>query len=130
MKRLVSVVMCVAMMLIASAAGAFDAPGGAQYGVTTDGVYFVNTDLVKAANGSAPKLLAAPTFKAEAMKLDGNYYIYVSEKKFRAGTKTDFCFDVGNNQFIPHVLINDARIKAEDAADNGVGGYNFRMAPK
>jgi len=125
-----AIVLCMAIMMMATAVQAFDAPGGALYGVTADGTYFVSADLVKAANGSAPKLLAAPAFKAEVMKLDGNYYIYASGKKLRANTKTDFCFDVGNNQFIPHVLVNDARIKAEDAADNGVGGYNFRMAPK
>lgn len=131
MKKVFMAAMCVAMMFIATGAWAFDAPGGAQYGVTADGIYFVNADLVKAINGSVPKLLAAPNFKAEAMKLDGNYYVYASGKKLRAGGgKTDFCFDAGNGQYIPHALMNDARIKTEDTADNGVGGYNFRMSPK
>lgn len=124
------IVLCVAIMVMATAVQAFDAPGGALYGVTADGVYFLSADLVKAANGGAAKLLAAPGFKAEAMKLDGNYYVYASGKQLRPDGKTDFCFDVGNNQFIPHAIVNDARIKQEDIADNGVGGYNFRLAPK
>jgi hypothetical protein len=130
MKKVLLTVIGLAMMFVANAVWAFDAPGGALYGVNADGIYFISADLVKAANGSGiPKLLAAPTFKAEAMKLDGNYYV-ASGKKPRAGSKTDFCFDIGGGQFVPHALIDDARIKVEDATDNGVGGYNFRMAPK
>lgn len=128
-KIFTAVMACLAVIFLASTVMAFDAPGGAAYGVTAEnGTYFVSADLVKAANGSAPKLLAAPTFKPEAMKLDGNYYIYTAGKKLRG--KVDFCFDIGNNSYIPHVLVYDSRIKAEDTADNGVGGYNFRMAPK
>jgi len=123
-----AIVLCMAIMVMAMAVQAFDAPGGALYGVTADGTYFVSADLVKAANGSAPKAMVAPSFKREAMVLDGNYYVYKSGKSVRA--KTDFCFDIGNNQYIPHAVIDDARVKAADVSDNGVGGFNFRVAPK
>lgn len=124
-----------AMIFIANLALAFEAPGGALYGVTTDGVYYLAKSLVDAANGKPPKVMFQPDPSVDKwvrleMSLDGSYYVYSSSRKLLPGVKTDFCFDIGNRKYIPHALIQDQRIKAGDYVDNGVGGYNFRLEPK
>ena len=131
MKKVFSAVMvCLAVIFIAGTVGAFDAPGGALYGVTSDGTYFISTDLVTAANGSAPKAMVEfEDYERQAMTLDGNYYIYKSGEKMEASEKVHFCFDIGGDRYIPHALRKKTSIQA-NVVKNGRGGYNFYMLPK
>jgi hypothetical protein len=105
----------------------FKPPLGALYGVTVAGDYFVAKKLVEAAEGEKPKAMYGPAWDRKAMTLVGDYFVYRSGVKKRVGIKTDFCFDIGGNRFLPHALIENEMIKQSDAVDNGVGGYNFRM---
>lgn len=130
MKTVVIAVIAAVIIFVASVAWAFEAPDGALYGVMAEGKYFIAKNLVDAANGSPPRVMFGPDWKRLEMKLDGNYYVYTFGQRLPKGLKTDFCFDIGNDQYLPHALITDQRIKEEDTVDNTVGGYNFRLDPK
>jgi len=130
-KNFFTAAMVMAMMFIASTVMAFEPQAGANqnYGVQT-GIYYISVELVKAANGNAPKAMFGPgTWGRYEMKLDGNYYIYTSGKKFLAGAKAEFCFDVGNEKYIPDVISGDSRIKKGDLKSNRDGYPNFYVTP-
>lgn len=102
---------------------------GQLYGVTTDGTYFISKKLVDKAEGDAPKAMFGPSWNRKDMQAAGDYFIFKSGVKKRLGVKTDYCFDIGGDRYIPHALAEDPIIKDGDFVDNGKGGYNFRTGP-
>jgi hypothetical protein len=128
MKKWLIVSVLVFAICLPLTAGAQDFKGQ-PYGVTTNGVYFLDAKVWNKAEGDAPKVMYGPAWNPKPMKLVGGYYIYESGLRKRLGVKTDYCFDIGGDRFIPHALVEDPIIKDGDFVDNGRGGYNFRTAP-
>jgi len=103
------------------------------YGFTKDGLFFIAKSLIVEFKGSKPKFRADLTDWEDCpMKEQNGYYIYKYDIKSQPLTdKVIYCFSIGGNRYIPHVLVNKRPIRYnhDDVSDNNQGGYNFKTLP-
>lgn len=146
---IVAVIMVLAVMLSASAVFAAEAKAKAEASASADakgkeaatpkstftpptpyghkdGVFWISKDLVAESGFTGtPKIISDATgWKWITMKSVGGYWVVKTDVKL---PKAEYCFDIGNEQFIPHALMGKSTaINMSDVIDNhGKGGYNF-----
>jgi hypothetical protein len=104
------------------------------YGVTAGGIYFVAKDLVTAVEGSVPRVLFETRWQRYPMVASGKYYIFRSGRRIILPLAS-YCFDIGGNEYLPHVLYKGrggafaSQINNADIKDNKNFGYNFMTVP-
>lgn len=121
----------VALLYLAAASAA--SAGNSLYGFTSDGLFYIHKDVVAAAGADDPKLVAGINkWERVAMKRTGDYYIYQAKTTGQYKFPLLYCFDLGGERYIPHVLVDmgSPLINPDEVKPHGNGGYNFFTKPQ
>ena len=107
--------------------------GNSLYGFTSEGLFYIHVDVVAAAGGDSPELVAGFNNWARVpMSRSGNYYIYQASTTGQFKFPLLYCFDLGGERYIPHVLVDmgSPLINPDEVKSNNSGGYNFLTKPQ
>lgn len=105
------------------------------YGFTKTGVFYIHKSLIAQSNGEIPCLVAGVTnwTNNTKMQLDGDYYIYEAKIDKPYDIKLEYCFYIGNGNYIPQILLEKSSkqiIKGDYKINNTKNGSNFYTSPQ
>lgn len=105
------------------------------YGFSKTGVFYIHKSLIEQAGGKKPCLVAGVTNWTNnvEMTLDHEYYYYEAKIDEPFDINLEYCFYVGNGNYIPQLLIEKSSrfIKKADYKSNSTkDGTNFYTSPQ
>lgn len=105
------------------------------YGFSKSGVFYIHKKLIEQSDGEIPCLIAGVTNwkKDVKMQSDGDYYIYVAKIDRPYKTNLEYCFYIGNGNYLPQLLLEKSSILIREGdykINNTKDGNNFYTSPQ
>lgn len=106
-----------------------------NYGFSQSGTFYIHKSIIEESGGEIPCLVAGVTgWKNDTrMELDGEYYVYQAKIDKPITIKLEYCFYIGNGNYLPQLLIENSSSKIDDGdykPNESLNGNNFYTSPQ
>jgi len=105
------------------------------YGFSKSGIFYIHKSLIEQSDGEIPCLVAGATNwrKDVKMKSDGDYYIYEARIDRPYKINLEYCFYIGNGNYLPQLLLEKSSLLIRDGdykLNNTKDGNNLFTQPQ